>query len=147
MRSKKHKWNVADTVTSARIAGCLFLLVLPLKSIWFLVVLQYFADSSFPGFVSDTSGSNLVCRIWNRTCSSCSVCNGSYQISLLCIITYMAEQVNRCSGIPLALCSFVFVGCCIQLDCMHFGICCGSGGTGNPPFEGRVCGGQEITIS
>lgn len=38
MRSKKHKWNVADTVTSVRIAGCLFLLVLPLKSIWFLVV-------------------------------------------------------------------------------------------------------------
>lgn len=38
MRSKKHTWNIADTVTSVRIAGCLLLLVIPIKSIYFLVI-------------------------------------------------------------------------------------------------------------
>ena len=32
---KAHRWNIADTVTSVRMAGSLFLLFLPLKSIWF----------------------------------------------------------------------------------------------------------------
>ena len=41
MRSKlrkAHRWNMADTVTSMRMAGSLFLLFLPLKSIWFFGV-------------------------------------------------------------------------------------------------------------
>ena len=33
-----HKWNTADTITSARIAASLFLLFLPLRSAGFLVV-------------------------------------------------------------------------------------------------------------
>lgn len=36
-----HKWNVADTITSMRMAVSLFLLFLPLKSIWFLVVYTF----------------------------------------------------------------------------------------------------------
>ena len=35
---KRHKWNVADTVTSMRMAAALFLLFLSLKSIWFPVI-------------------------------------------------------------------------------------------------------------
>ena len=35
---KVHNWNVANTVTSMRMAASLFLLFLPLKSIWFLVI-------------------------------------------------------------------------------------------------------------
>lgn len=35
---KDHEWNMADTVTSMRMIATLFLLFLPLKSIWFLVI-------------------------------------------------------------------------------------------------------------
>lgn len=38
MGSKQHNWNMADTVTAARMAASLFLLFLPMKSIWFLVI-------------------------------------------------------------------------------------------------------------
>lgn len=38
MRSKKHNWNVADTITSMRITAALILLFFPLKSIWFLAI-------------------------------------------------------------------------------------------------------------
>lgn len=33
-----HQWNMADTVTSVRVAASLILLILPLRSAWFLVV-------------------------------------------------------------------------------------------------------------
>ena len=33
-----HPWNTADTITSVRMAASLFLLLLPLRSVWFLVV-------------------------------------------------------------------------------------------------------------
>ena len=36
--TKTHKWNIADTVTSVRMASSLFLLFLPLGSAWFLAV-------------------------------------------------------------------------------------------------------------
>ena len=35
---KAHEWNMADTVTTMRMAASLFLLFIPLKSIWFLVI-------------------------------------------------------------------------------------------------------------
>lgn len=38
MRSKIHNWNMADTITSLRMAASLFLLFLSLKSIWFFVI-------------------------------------------------------------------------------------------------------------
>lgn len=41
MRSKQHKWNVADTVTSMRIAATLFLIFQPLKSIWFFAIYTF----------------------------------------------------------------------------------------------------------
>ena len=37
-KSQSHKWNTADTITSVRIAASLFLLLLPLRSVGFLVV-------------------------------------------------------------------------------------------------------------
>ena len=39
--NKVHKWNEADTVTSIRMAASFFLLFLPLKSIWFLVIYTF----------------------------------------------------------------------------------------------------------
>ena len=33
-----HKWNIADTVTSLRMAGSLILLFLPFRPVWFLTV-------------------------------------------------------------------------------------------------------------
>ena len=39
--NKVHKCNVADTVTSTRMAASFFLLFLPLKSIWFLVIYTF----------------------------------------------------------------------------------------------------------
>lgn len=36
-----HNWNVADTVTSMRMAASLFLIFLSLKSIWFLVIYTF----------------------------------------------------------------------------------------------------------
>lgn len=33
-----HKWNTADTITSLRIAASLFLLLVPLRSVWFLPI-------------------------------------------------------------------------------------------------------------
>lgn len=41
MESKQHKWNMADTVTAVRMAASLFLLFLPMKSIWFLVIYTF----------------------------------------------------------------------------------------------------------
>ena len=41
LRNKQHKWNVADTVTSMRMAATLFLIFLPLKSIWFLAIYTF----------------------------------------------------------------------------------------------------------
>jgi len=41
MGSKRHNWNMADTVTAVRMAAALFLLFLPLKSIWFLVIYTF----------------------------------------------------------------------------------------------------------
>lgn len=38
---KAHKWNVADTVTSMRMAASLFLLFFPLKSICFLAIYTF----------------------------------------------------------------------------------------------------------
>lgn len=35
---KAHEWNMADTVTAVRMAASLFLLFIPLKSIWFLAI-------------------------------------------------------------------------------------------------------------
>ena len=37
-KSQNHKWNTADSITSVRIAASLFLLLLPLRSAWFLGV-------------------------------------------------------------------------------------------------------------
>ena len=36
--TQTHQWNMADTVTSVRVAASLILLILPLCSAWFLVV-------------------------------------------------------------------------------------------------------------
>lgn len=38
---KAHEWNMADTVTTMRMAASLFLLFIPLKSIWFLVIYTF----------------------------------------------------------------------------------------------------------
>lgn len=38
MKSKKHSWNVADTLTAVRMADSLFLLFLPVRSVWFLAI-------------------------------------------------------------------------------------------------------------
>ena len=35
---EKHKWNLADTVTSLRIVACLILIFIPLETVWFLVI-------------------------------------------------------------------------------------------------------------
>ena len=37
-KSESHKWNMADTITSVRMAASLLLLFLPLRSAWFLTV-------------------------------------------------------------------------------------------------------------
>ena len=39
--TKIHKWNTEDTVTSVRMAASLMLLILPLRSAWFLVVYTF----------------------------------------------------------------------------------------------------------
>lgn len=39
--NKAHEWNTADTVTSMRMIATLFLLFIPLKSIWFLVIYTF----------------------------------------------------------------------------------------------------------
>ena len=41
MESKRHNWNMADTVTVMRMTASLFLFFLPLKSIWFLVIYSF----------------------------------------------------------------------------------------------------------
>ena len=141
---KVHNWNVANTVTSMRMAASLFLLFLPLKSIWFLVIytiagltdvldgwlarktgrasefgarLDSISDlllySVLLARVSDTSGRNLVCRIGNRTCAYCGVCHSCNQVSSFCVTAHMAEQVNRCGSISVALCFLYFVKCCV----------------------------------
>ncbi|MCF2553842.1 CDP-alcohol phosphatidyltransferase family protein [Faecalicatena contorta] len=38
---KAHEWNMADTVTTMRMAASLFLFFIPLKSIWFLVIYTF----------------------------------------------------------------------------------------------------------
>ncbi|MGE9883087.1 CDP-alcohol phosphatidyltransferase family protein [Blautia obeum] len=38
---KAHEWNMADTITTMRMAASLFLLFIPLKSIWFLVIYTF----------------------------------------------------------------------------------------------------------
>ena len=41
MGSKRHNWNMADTVTTVRMVASLFLLFFPTKSIWFLVIYTF----------------------------------------------------------------------------------------------------------
>ena len=38
---KTHKWNLADTVTAARMAAAFILLFYPMESIWFLVIYTF----------------------------------------------------------------------------------------------------------
>ena len=41
MERKRHSWNVADTVTSIRMAASLILLFIPIKSIWFYIIYTF----------------------------------------------------------------------------------------------------------
>lgn len=41
MESKRHNWNIADTVTAMRIAASLFLPFFHVQSIWFLVIYTF----------------------------------------------------------------------------------------------------------
>lgn len=41
LRRKQHKWNAADTVTSMRMVATLFLIFVPLRSIWFLAIYTF----------------------------------------------------------------------------------------------------------
>ena len=41
MNSKRHNWNIADTVTAMRIAASLFLPFFHVQSIWFLVIYTF----------------------------------------------------------------------------------------------------------
>lgn len=56
-RSEKHKWNMADTVTSMRMAASLFLLFFPLTSIWFLVIYTFAGlTDALDGWLARKSG-------------------------------------------------------------------------------------------
>ena len=89
---KAHEWNVADTVTSMRMAASVFLLLFSLDTIWFLVVY------TFAGLTDVLDG-------------------------------WLARKTGSISEFGA------------RLDSMHFGICCVSGRTGHPSFEGRLYSG------
>ena len=144
---KAHEWNMADTVTTMRMAASLFLFFIPLKSIWFLVIYTFAGLTDvLDGWLARKTG--RASEFGARLDSVADLLFYSVLLTRLFPVLYqMLPGViwYAVSGIVLVrLASYVTAAVKYHRFASLHSLCSISGGTGNSPFEDRLHGEPKI---